>query len=64
MRQKTKNLQNQGSIDKIIDFFPIPKSHTQMGSFRDKTLAKNSHAWAPLSQFRVYSVCAEILYPS
>ncbi len=32
MRQKTKNVQNQGSNDKKNGFFgSVPKSHTQMG---------------------------------
>jgi hypothetical protein len=49
MRQKTKNHQNQGSIDKKFDFFPqslslIPRWVHLM----QKTRAKNSHAWAPL----------------
>jgi hypothetical protein len=37
MRQKTKNLQNQGPIDKKNLFvFPVPKSHNQMGSLGAK----------------------------
>jgi hypothetical protein len=41
MRQKNKNHQNQGSIDKKFDFFsPVPKSHTQMGSLSAKNASK------------------------
>jgi hypothetical protein len=51
MRQKTINLQNQGSFDKKIDFFsPDPKSHTQMGSL----CAKNaSEKFSRLGTFKV-----------
>jgi len=49
MRQKTKNHQNQGSIDKKFDFFPQSLSHIpRWVHFVQKTRAKNSHAWAPL----------------
>ncbi len=41
MQQKTKNHQNQGSIDKKFDFFfPVPKSHTQMGSLSAKNASE------------------------
>ncbi len=41
MRQKTKNHQNQGSIDKKIRFFsPVLKSHTQMGSLSAKNVSE------------------------
>jgi hypothetical protein len=49
MRQKTKNHQNQGSIDKKFDFFPQSLSHLPIWvHLVQKTRAKNSHAWAPL----------------
>jgi hypothetical protein len=49
MRQKTKNHQNQGSIDKKFDFFPQSLSHMpRWVHLVQKTRAKNSHAWAPL----------------
>jgi hypothetical protein len=37
-------------------FFPDPKSHTQMGSLTvdQKTRAKNSHAWAPLTALLLF----------
>jgi hypothetical protein len=40
MRQKTKNHQNQKSIDKKLIFSPVSNSHTQMGSLS----AKNASA--------------------
>ncbi len=40
MRQKTINLQNQGSFDKKSIFFPDPKSHIQMGSLRAKNASE------------------------
>ncbi len=50
MRQKTKNHQTQGSIDKKFDFFPQSLSHIPRWVYLvQKTRAKNSHAWAPLS---------------
>ena len=49
MRQKTKNHQNQGSIDKKFDFFPQSLTHIpRWVHLVQKTQAKNSHAWAPL----------------
>ncbi len=49
MRQKTKNHQNQWSIDKKFDFFPQSLSHIpRWVHLVQKTQAKNSHAWAPL----------------
>ncbi len=49
MRQKTKNHQNQGSIDKKFDFFPQSPTHIpRWVHLVQKTRAKNSHAWAPL----------------
>jgi hypothetical protein len=49
MRQKTKNRQNQGSIDKKFDFFHQSLSHIpRWVHLVQKTRAKNSHAWAPL----------------
>jgi hypothetical protein len=50
MRQKTINLRNQGSFDKKIDFFPQTLGHIpRWVSLEQKTRAKNSHAWAPLT---------------
>jgi uncharacterized phage-associated protein len=49
MQQKTKNNENQGSVDKKLNF-PVPKSHTQMGSLSVKNVRKKSHAWAPLNK--------------
>jgi hypothetical protein len=52
MRQKTKNHQNQGSIDKKFDFFSQSLSHIpRCVHLVQKTPAKNSHAWAPLNKF-------------
>ncbi len=49
MRQKTKNHQNQGPIDKKFDFFLESLSHIpRWVHLVQKTRAKNSHAWAPL----------------
>ncbi len=49
VRQKTKNHQNQGSIDKKFDFFPQSLRHIpRWVHLVQKTRAKNSHAWAPL----------------
>jgi hypothetical protein len=49
MRQKTKNHQNQGSIDKKFDFFPQSPTHIpRWVHLVQKTRAKKSHAWAPL----------------
>ncbi len=49
MRQKTKNQQNQGSIDKKFDFFHQSPTHIpRWVHLVQKTRAKNSHAWAPL----------------
>jgi hypothetical protein len=43
MRQKTKNHQYQGSIDKKNRFFtPFPNSHTQMGSLSAKNSSEKS----------------------
>ena len=51
MRQKTINLRNQGSFDKKIDFFSQTLSHIpRWVCLEQKTQAKNSHAWAPLSK--------------
>ncbi len=50
MRRKTKNHQNQGSIDKKFDFFPQSPTHIpRWVHLVQKTRAKNSYAWAPLS---------------
>jgi hypothetical protein len=41
LRQKTKNIPNQGSNDKNNGFFgPVRKSHTQMGSLSAKNASK------------------------
>jgi hypothetical protein len=49
MRQKTKNIRNQGSYDKKIDFLVQSLSHIpRWVRLVQKTRAKNSHAWAPL----------------
>ncbi len=54
MRQKTKNHQNQGSIDKKFDFFPQSPTHIpRWVHLVQKTRAKNSHAWAPLISIRI-----------
>ncbi len=54
MRQKTKNYQNQGSTDKNFDFFPQSLSHIpRWVHLVQKTRAKNSHAWAPLSMVKL-----------
>jgi hypothetical protein len=51
VRQKTKNYQNQGSTDKKFDFFPQSLSHIpRWVHLVQKTRAKNSHAWAPLTR--------------
>jgi hypothetical protein len=50
MRQKTKNIRNQGSYDKKMDFLVQSLSHIpRWVRLVQKTRAKNSHAWAPLS---------------
>jgi hypothetical protein len=49
MRQRTKNHQNQGSIEKKIRFFSKFLRHISIWvHFVQKTQSKNSHAWAPL----------------
>jgi hypothetical protein len=54
MRQKTINLRNQGSSDKKIDFFSQTLSHIpRWARLEQKTRAKNSHAWAPLSTIKL-----------
>jgi hypothetical protein len=40
MRQITKNHRKQGSFDKKFDFFPDPKSHTQVGSLCAKNASE------------------------
>jgi hypothetical protein len=61
MRQKTKNHQNQGSIDKKFDFFPQSLGHIpRWVHLVQKTRAKNSHAWAPLRKFRVEQLQSHI----
>ncbi len=56
MRQKTKNHRKQGSSYKKFDFFPQTLSHIpRWVRFVQKTWAKNSHAWAPLSSR--WSIC-------
>ncbi len=50
MRQKTINLRNQGSFDKKFDFFPDPKSHTQVGSLSAKNA---SEKFSRLGTFKV-----------
>ncbi len=52
MRQITKNVRNQGSDDKKMDF----KSPTQMGSLSVKNVSKNSHAWAPLKEAALQTI--------
>jgi hypothetical protein len=50
MRQKTIHLRNQGSFDKKFDFFPQTLSPIpRWVRLVQKTRAKNSHAWAPLT---------------
>ncbi len=47
-RQKTKNIRNQGSYDKKMDFLVQSLSHIpRWVRLVQKTRAKNSHAWAP-----------------
>jgi hypothetical protein len=47
--KKTKNHQNQVSIDKKFDFFPQSLTHIpRWVHLVQKTRANNSHAWAPL----------------
>ena len=49
-----KNQQNQGSTDKKFDFFPQSLSHIPRWVLLvQKTRAKNSHAWAPLSKLSI-----------
>jgi hypothetical protein len=49
MGQKTKNHQNQESIDKKMAFLVQSPSHLpRWVHLVQKTQAKNSHAWAPL----------------
>jgi hypothetical protein len=48
MLQKNKNHRNQGSIDINIDFFPVSKSQTQMGSLSVKKASEKFHDWEPL----------------
>jgi hypothetical protein len=49
MRQKTKNHQIQGSIDKKFDIFSRSLSHIpRWVHLVQKKRAKYSHAWAPL----------------
>jgi hypothetical protein len=57
MRQKTINLRNQGSFDKKFDFFSQILSHIpRWVRLVQKTRAKNSHAWALLTQSSVWPV--------
>jgi hypothetical protein len=50
MRQKTKNHRNQGSNDKKVFFLDQSQSRLpRWVHVVQKTRAKNSHAWAPLS---------------
>ncbi len=61
MRQKTKNHQNQGSIDKKCDFFPQSLSHIHSWvHLVQKTQAKNSHAWAPLNNIQADRECLKV----
>ncbi len=63
MRQKTQNHQNQGSIDKKFDFFTQSLTHIpRWVHLVQKTRAKNSHAWAPLSIYPVPSRNKKIAY--
>ncbi len=49
MRQKTKNVRNQGSNDKKMDFWVQSLSQIpRWVRLVQKTRMKNSHAWAPL----------------
>ncbi len=49
MRQKTKNIRNQGSNDKKIYFLVQSLSHIpRWVRLVQKTRAKNSNAWVPL----------------
>ncbi len=57
MRQKTKNHQNQGSIDRKFDFFPQSLTHIpRWVHLVQKTRAKNSDAWAPLIEGKLLGV--------
>jgi hypothetical protein len=56
MRQKTKNDRNQGSNAKKIFFLVLfPSPLPRWVRLVQKTRAKNSHAWAPLRSFRLFS---------
>jgi hypothetical protein len=58
MRQKTKNHHNRGLIDKKFDFFPQSLTHIpRWVHLVQKTRAKNSHAWAPLTETVYCAVC-------
>ncbi len=48
MRQKTKNHQNLGLIDRKVDIFFQSLSQTG-GSLSVKNPSEKSHAWAPLT---------------
>jgi hypothetical protein len=51
MRQETKNIRNQKSYDKKMDFLVQSLSHIpRWVRLVQKMRAKNSHAWAPLSE--------------
>jgi hypothetical protein len=53
MRQKTKNVQNQGLNDKKWIFLSVPKSPTQMGSLCVKNASKK---FLSLSTFKQVSL--------
>jgi hypothetical protein len=51
MRQKTKNVRNQGSNHKKMDILVQSLSHIpRWVRLVQKTRLKNSHAWAPLNK--------------
>ncbi len=56
MRQKTKNVRNQGSNDKKNRFFgPVPKLHTQMGSLSAKNANEKFSRLGPFKFLRIYT---------
>jgi hypothetical protein len=60
MRQKTQNIRDQGSYDKKIDFLVQSLSHIpRWVRLVQKTRAKNSHAWAPLTNSRNSAVVCD-----
>jgi hypothetical protein len=62
MRQRTKNHRNQGSIYEKIHFFSKSLRHiSRWVRFVQKTLSKNSHAWAPLNAFYVCNFFSAVI---